>query len=162
MISGVFYSSDSLPAGLAAVAEALPLKHVIDGFPDAIVTGGGLGDHVEALVVLVTGERPASSCRCATSAGSSGSGAGGAGRPGPPQTQHELRRSGSPSTVTGTSGQGRPLHSSRSMRRTATSARDASVDVPSPAARPRGHEPESLERREPPSARSEGASAERR
>jgi ABC-2 type transport system permease protein len=30
-ISGVFYSSDSLPAVLSAVAQALPLKHVIDG-----------------------------------------------------------------------------------------------------------------------------------
>ena len=52
MISGVFYSSDSLPAGLAAVAEALPLKHVIDGFSDAIVDGGGLGNELGALAVL--------------------------------------------------------------------------------------------------------------
>jgi ABC-type polysaccharide/polyol phosphate export permease len=53
MISGVFYSSDSLPAGLAAVAEALPLKHVIDGFSDAIVTGNGLSHELGALAVLV-------------------------------------------------------------------------------------------------------------
>jgi ABC-2 type transport system permease protein len=52
MISGVFYSSDSLPAGLAAVAEALPLKHVIDGFSDAIVTGDGLSHELDALAVL--------------------------------------------------------------------------------------------------------------
>ncbi|HYI80805.1 MAG TPA: ABC transporter permease [Thermoleophilaceae bacterium] len=52
MISGVFYSSDSLPAGLAAVAEALPLKHVIDGFYDAIVTGQGLSHELGALAVL--------------------------------------------------------------------------------------------------------------
>jgi len=52
MISGVFYSSDSLPAGLAAVAEALPLKHVIDGFSDAIVTGQGLSHELGALAVL--------------------------------------------------------------------------------------------------------------
>jgi ABC-2 type transport system permease protein len=52
MISGVFYSSDSLPAGLAAVAEALPLKHVIDGFSDAIVTGNGLSHELGALAVL--------------------------------------------------------------------------------------------------------------
>ena len=52
MISGVFYSSDSLPAGLAAVAEVLPLKHVIDGFSDAIVDGGGLGNELGALAVL--------------------------------------------------------------------------------------------------------------
>jgi len=52
LISGVFYSSDSLPAGLAAIAEALPLKHVIDGFSDAIVTGDGLGDELGALAVV--------------------------------------------------------------------------------------------------------------
>ena len=52
MISGVFYSSDSLPAGLAAVAEVLPLKHVIDGFSDAIVTGQGLSHGLGALAVL--------------------------------------------------------------------------------------------------------------
>jgi ABC-2 type transport system permease protein len=52
MISGVFYSSDSLPAGLAAIAEALPLKHVIDGFSDAIVTGQGISHELGALAVL--------------------------------------------------------------------------------------------------------------
>ncbi len=40
-ISGVFYSSDSLPGVLKAVAEALPLKHLIDGLSAAIVGGGG-------------------------------------------------------------------------------------------------------------------------
>jgi ABC-2 type transport system permease protein len=52
MISGVFYSSDSLPAGLAAVAEVLPLKHVIDGYSDAIVDGHGLSHELGALAVL--------------------------------------------------------------------------------------------------------------
>jgi ABC-2 type transport system permease protein len=36
-ISGVFYSADDLPPALEAVAEALPLKHVIDGLSAAIV-----------------------------------------------------------------------------------------------------------------------------
>jgi len=40
-ISGVFYSTDDLPTALAAVAEALPLKHLIDGLSDAIVGGAG-------------------------------------------------------------------------------------------------------------------------
>jgi ABC-2 type transport system permease protein len=40
-ISGVFYSSDDLPEVLKAIAEALPLKHLIDGLSDAIVGGGG-------------------------------------------------------------------------------------------------------------------------
>jgi ABC-2 type transport system permease protein len=52
LISGVFYSSDSLPGGIAAVAEALPLKHVIEGFSDAIVTGQGLGHELGALAVV--------------------------------------------------------------------------------------------------------------
>ena len=51
-ISGVFYSSDSLPPALAAVAEALPLKHVIEGFSGAIVTGAGLVENAGALVVV--------------------------------------------------------------------------------------------------------------
>jgi ABC-2 type transport system permease protein len=40
-ISGVFYSSDDLPEILKAVAEALPLKHLVDGLSEAIVGGGG-------------------------------------------------------------------------------------------------------------------------
>ena len=34
-ISGVFYSSDDLPGVLKAIAEALPLKHLIDGLSAA-------------------------------------------------------------------------------------------------------------------------------
>jgi ABC-2 type transport system permease protein len=52
LISGVFYSSDSLPGGIAAIAEALPLKHVIDGMSDAIVTGQGLWHELGALAVV--------------------------------------------------------------------------------------------------------------
>ena len=51
-ISGVFYSSDSLPPVLDAVAKALPLKHVIDGFSGAIVTGHGLVDNAGALGIV--------------------------------------------------------------------------------------------------------------
>ena len=40
-ISGVFYSSDDLPEALKAVAEALPLKHLIDGLSAGILGGGG-------------------------------------------------------------------------------------------------------------------------
>jgi ABC-2 type transport system permease protein len=40
-ISGVFYSSDDLPEALKAVAEALPLKHLIDGLSAGIMGGGG-------------------------------------------------------------------------------------------------------------------------
>jgi ABC-2 type transport system permease protein len=40
-ISGVFYSADDLPTALNAIAEALPLKHLVDGLSEAIVGGGG-------------------------------------------------------------------------------------------------------------------------
>lgn len=40
-ISGVFYSTDDLPPALAVVADALPLKHLIDGLSEAIVGAGG-------------------------------------------------------------------------------------------------------------------------
>jgi ABC-2 type transport system permease protein len=36
-ISGVFYSTDTLPRALEWIAQALPLKHVIDGLSAAIV-----------------------------------------------------------------------------------------------------------------------------
>jgi ABC-2 type transport system permease protein len=49
-ISGVFYSSDDLPEALKAVAEALPLKHVIDGLSAGIL-GGGDAVGTSALVV---------------------------------------------------------------------------------------------------------------
>jgi len=43
-ISGVFYSADSLPPVLEGLAQALPLKHLIDGLSGAIV-----GDSVDML-----------------------------------------------------------------------------------------------------------------
>jgi ABC-2 type transport system permease protein len=52
-ISGTFYSTEHLPKALAAVADALPLKHVIDGLYGALVTGAGLADNLTAVVVLL-------------------------------------------------------------------------------------------------------------
>ena len=46
-ISGVFYSTDTLPKVLEWIAQALPLKHVIDGLSGAIV-----GRHVDEWVAL--------------------------------------------------------------------------------------------------------------
>ena len=40
-ISGVFYSAEDLPEALKAIAEVLPLKHLIDGLSAGIVGGGG-------------------------------------------------------------------------------------------------------------------------
>jgi ABC-2 type transport system permease protein len=44
-ISGVFYDDRHLPSVLNGIAEALPLKHVIDGLQGAIVTGHGISDN---------------------------------------------------------------------------------------------------------------------
>jgi ABC-2 type transport system permease protein len=51
-ISGVFYDADNAPAFLRGVAEALPLKHLIDGLSAAMVTGEGIGSELPALGVL--------------------------------------------------------------------------------------------------------------
>lgn len=52
-ISGVFYDADDAPRFLRGVAEALPLKHLIDGLSGAMVTGAGTSDNVAAIGVLV-------------------------------------------------------------------------------------------------------------
>jgi len=52
VISGVFYDDEDAPAVLRDAAEALPLKHLIDGLSGAMVDGEGLADHVVALLVL--------------------------------------------------------------------------------------------------------------
>jgi ABC-2 type transport system permease protein len=51
-ISGVFYDTTHLPAVLDAIAQVLPLTHVIDGLKGAIVTGHGVGDNLEAAAVV--------------------------------------------------------------------------------------------------------------
>jgi ABC-2 type transport system permease protein len=50
LISGVFYSADDLPRVLEAIAQALPLKHVIDGLSAGIV--GGTADEWGAAAVV--------------------------------------------------------------------------------------------------------------
>jgi ABC-2 type transport system permease protein len=50
LISGVFYSSDDLPAVLSAIAQTLPLKHLIDGLSQAVV--GGHVDELGAAAVV--------------------------------------------------------------------------------------------------------------
>jgi ABC-2 type transport system permease protein len=49
-ISGVFYSADTLPPALHTIAEALPLKHLVDGMGAAIVNGDA--DPAAAAAVL--------------------------------------------------------------------------------------------------------------
>lgn len=52
-ISGVFYSSESMPRVLEVIADVLPLKHVIDGMYAGIVSGQGLGSTVDSLAILL-------------------------------------------------------------------------------------------------------------
>jgi ABC-2 type transport system permease protein len=52
MIAGVFYDEENAPAFLRYIAEALPLKHLVDGLSGAMVRGEGLADHGTALLVL--------------------------------------------------------------------------------------------------------------
>jgi len=51
-ISGVFYDVKHVPAFLRDIAEALPLKHLIDGLSGAMVKGAGLSSHLDALAVI--------------------------------------------------------------------------------------------------------------
>jgi ABC-2 type transport system permease protein len=51
-ISGVFYDADNAPDVLRAIAEVLPLKHLIDGLSGALVSGEGVADHLPAVLVL--------------------------------------------------------------------------------------------------------------
>jgi ABC-2 type transport system permease protein len=52
MIAGVFFDEEDAPGFLRAIAEALPLTHLIDGISGAMVRGEGLADHGTALLVL--------------------------------------------------------------------------------------------------------------
>ena len=51
-ISGVFYDENVAPVVIGDVAQALPLKHLIDGLQGSIVTGRGADHHLVALLVL--------------------------------------------------------------------------------------------------------------
>jgi ABC-2 type transport system permease protein len=51
-ISFFVFDSKSAPGFLRTIAEALPLKPLIDGLSGAMVTGSNLGDHLDALVVI--------------------------------------------------------------------------------------------------------------
>jgi ABC-2 type transport system permease protein len=51
-ISFYVFDSSSAPGFLRQIAEALPLKPLIDGLYGAIVTGSGIGNHWDALAVI--------------------------------------------------------------------------------------------------------------
>ena len=51
-ISFYVFDSHSAPGFLRQIAEALPLKPLIDGLSGALVTGSALGDNLDALAVI--------------------------------------------------------------------------------------------------------------
>jgi ABC-2 type transport system permease protein len=51
-ISFYVFDSASAPGFLRQIAEALPLKPLIDGLYGAFVTGSGIGSHLDALAVI--------------------------------------------------------------------------------------------------------------
>jgi ABC-2 type transport system permease protein len=52
-VSGVFYDAARAPGFIKGVAEALPLKHLIDGLSGAMVRGTSIATNVSALGVVV-------------------------------------------------------------------------------------------------------------
>jgi ABC-2 type transport system permease protein len=51
-VSGVFYDAAHAPGFLKGIAQAIPLKHLIDGLSGAMVTGASLGSNITALGVI--------------------------------------------------------------------------------------------------------------
>jgi len=51
-LSGVFYRVEDAPPAIRTAAEALPLKHLIDGLSGAMVRGETVADHRVAMLVL--------------------------------------------------------------------------------------------------------------
>ena len=51
-ISFYVFDSSSAPGFVRTIAEALPLKPLIGGLSGAMVSGGGLGSHLDALAVI--------------------------------------------------------------------------------------------------------------
>jgi ABC-2 type transport system permease protein len=51
-VSFYVFDSKGAPGFLRSIAEALPLKPLIDGLSGALVTGSGLGGHLDALAVI--------------------------------------------------------------------------------------------------------------
>jgi ABC-2 type transport system permease protein len=48
----VFYDAARAPGFIRGIAQALPLKHVIDGLSGAMVKGTSLGTNISALGVI--------------------------------------------------------------------------------------------------------------
>jgi ABC-2 type transport system permease protein len=51
-ISGVFYDAARAPGFLKGIAQALPLKHLIDGLSAAMVKGTSIADNISSLGVI--------------------------------------------------------------------------------------------------------------
>ncbi len=51
-VSGVFYDAAHAPGFIKGIAQAVPLKHLIDGLSGAMVTGASIGSNITALGVI--------------------------------------------------------------------------------------------------------------
>jgi ABC-2 type transport system permease protein len=51
-VSFYVFDAHSVPGFVRTIAEALPLKPLIDGLSAAMVSGSGLGGHLDALIVI--------------------------------------------------------------------------------------------------------------
>ena len=81
-ISGVFYDADDAPRVIQDIAQALPLKHLIDGLSGAMVHGEGVGHHLVAAARARRSGRPPASCSpCAASPGNRAAPSGACSRP---------------------------------------------------------------------------------
>ena len=129
-ISGVFYSAESLPAALEAIAQTLPLTHLIDGLSAAIV--GGAVDTALAAAVVGGWAWSAWRSRCASFAGPDAIGRGSARRR--PATAAARGRGGA------TSARGRATRGSgqRGVTRSARNDRERRGGPPRAPRRSRG------------------------
>jgi ABC-2 type transport system permease protein len=53
VISGVFFDDKNAPAVISAIAQVLPLTHLVNGLSGAWIDGEGLATHWESLAVLL-------------------------------------------------------------------------------------------------------------
>ena len=51
-VSGVFYDAAHAPGFIKGIAQALPLKHLIDGLSGSMVHGTSLATNISALGVI--------------------------------------------------------------------------------------------------------------
>jgi ABC-2 type transport system permease protein len=53
LLAGVFYDAQDAPQAVHDVAQVLPLTHLVDGLSGAMIHHTGVGDHLDALFILL-------------------------------------------------------------------------------------------------------------